>query len=306
MQEQLAAGVSALHAVKVAFIDMDGSPLISTAAASCLAGCRSRRHSIALGCPGLLHPRREARPALEAHLVRVQGKDRAQHDDAVPGAHQDPRHEELRGKRDACACAAAAEPARALRTGAVAGRPARRGAARRWPSSSRSLATCRLGCTAGAQLQKEPDCPRAPGWRRQRMPGPAEQALQRYGCSRGRRGRGHAPAQANRRVCVSRAARRQPSACNSGVVPSKYTGMAAPNSAMRLPYRPSAQLARPSAWWSRMPAGSGARRALSGPRGRLMHRVWGSAGPAADQDACGQDVMSPWPARRTAGAPGPG
>jgi len=66
MQEQLAAGVSALHAVKVAFIDMDGSPLISTAAASCLAGCRSRRHSIALGCPGLLHPRREARPALEA------------------------------------------------------------------------------------------------------------------------------------------------------------------------------------------------------------------------------------------------
>ena len=57
--------------------------------------------------------------------------------------------------------------------------------------------------------------------------------------------KGSAPATTNRRVCARRMARRQPSTCSSGVVPSKNTWMAAPNSAMRLPYSPSAQLAKP-------------------------------------------------------------
>jgi hypothetical protein len=220
--------------------------------------------------------------------VRVHGEDRAQHDDAVPGAHQDPRHEELGCKRDACACAAAAEPVPALRAGAVAGR---RGAGCRRPSDRRSRAARKHGCRGGSQLPREPASPA-----RQYAPGPAEQASQRYGCSRRGRGRGRAPAQANRRVCVRRAARRQPSACSSGVVPSKCTWMAAPNSAMRLPYRPSAQLARPSAWWSRMPAGRGARQALSSPGGRLVHRVWGRAGPAAGREACRRHVALAGPA----------
>ena len=64
---------------------------------------------------------------------------------------------------------------------------------------------------------------------------------------------GRAPAARNRRVWPRPMARAQPSACSSGVVPSKNTWMAAPNSAMRLPYRPSAQLARPRPWCSRKP-----------------------------------------------------